>query len=40
MGRVGLSYDNAHRRHSALNYLSPAEFGQQHQKDRGLTLAA
>ncbi|MEU8909284.1 IS3 family transposase [Streptomyces mirabilis] len=35
-----LTYYNARRRHSALNYLSPAEFKQQRQRTRKLTLAA
>lgn len=35
-----LTYYNSRRRHRALNYLSPAEFGQRHQRERKLTLAA
>ncbi|MFJ2721656.1 transposase, partial [Streptomyces sp. NPDC087437] len=35
-----LTYYNARRRHSALNYLSPVEFEQQQQRARKLTLAA
>ncbi|MCZ7456229.1 IS3 family transposase [Streptomyces sp. WMMC940] len=35
-----LTYYNARRRHSALNDLSPAEFEQQQQRARTLTLAA
>ncbi|MFD8396773.1 IS3 family transposase [Streptomyces sp. NPDC059680] len=35
-----LTYYNTRRRHSALNYLSPAEFEQPHQRGRKLTLAA
>ncbi|MCX4850400.1 IS3 family transposase [Streptomyces sp. NBC_00893] len=34
-----LTYYNARRRHSALNYLSPAEF-EQKQRERRITLAA
>ncbi|WP_374117306.1 IS3 family transposase [Streptomyces sp. RKAG293] len=35
-----LTYYNARRRHSALNYLSPMEFEQQHHKTTKLSLAA
>ncbi|WP_411577348.1 integrase core domain-containing protein [Streptomyces sp. HUAS TT20] len=35
-----LTYYNTTRRHSALNYLSPAEFEQRHQRERRITLAA
>nr|WP_329529427.1 IS3 family transposase [Streptomyces sp. NBC_01462] len=35
-----LTYHNARRRHSALNYLSPAEFEQQQHRAPKLTLAA
>lgn len=35
-----LTYYNARRRHSSLDYLSPIEFEQQHQRERRLTLAA
>ncbi|MFF2128399.1 integrase core domain-containing protein [Streptomyces olivochromogenes] len=35
-----LTYYNSRRRHSALDYLSPAEFKQRHQRERKLTLAA
>ncbi|MFJ2136689.1 IS3 family transposase [Streptomyces sp. NPDC087845] len=35
-----LTYDNARRRHSALSYLSPMEFEQQHCKTARLSLAA
>lgn len=35
-----LTYYNSRRRHSALDYLSPAEFEQRHQRERKLTLAA
>lgn len=35
-----LTYYNSRRRHSALDYLSPAEFERRHQRERKLTLAA
>ncbi|MFJ7150590.1 IS3 family transposase [Streptomyces sp. NPDC100445] len=35
-----LTYYNTRRRHSALGYLSPIEFKQQHQRSQRLTLAA
>ncbi|MGW7823579.1 IS3 family transposase [Streptomyces puniciscabiei] len=35
-----LTYYNVRRRHSALNYLSPSEFEQQHLRAVGLTTAA
>ena len=35
-----LTYHNARRRHSALNYLSPAEFERQYQEEHRPTLAA
>lgn len=35
-----LTYYNARRRHSALDYLSPTEFEQRHQRERTITLAA
>nr|WP_258018373.1 IS3 family transposase [Streptomyces noursei] len=35
-----LTYYNARRRHSALNYLSPAEFEQQRLRADILTIAA
>ncbi|MFD7165306.1 integrase core domain-containing protein [Streptomyces violascens] len=35
-----LTYYNARRRHSALNYLSPAQFEQRHLRSDTLTSAA
>ncbi|MDJ0347566.1 integrase core domain-containing protein, partial [Streptomyces sp. H10-C2] len=35
-----LTYYNARRRHSALDYLSPMEFEQQHRKTVKPSLAA
>ncbi|MGW2587255.1 integrase core domain-containing protein [Streptomyces virginiae] len=35
-----LTYYNARRRHSALNYLSPVESEQQHPQTAKLTIAA
>ena len=35
-----LTYYNARRRHSALGYLSPVEFEQQHHQTARLSLAA
>ncbi|MFC8015162.1 integrase core domain-containing protein, partial [Streptomyces cinereoruber] len=35
-----LTYYNARRRHSALGYLSPLEFEQQHHAPTMLSLAA
>ncbi|WP_412075610.1 transposase [Streptomyces xanthophaeus] len=35
-----LTYYNARRRHSALSYLSPMEFEQQHHETAKLSLAA
>ncbi|KUJ54652.1 Mobile element protein [Streptomyces sp. NRRL F-5122] len=35
-----LTYYNVRRRHSALNYLSPVEFEQQHLRADKLSIAA
>ncbi|MGW7386895.1 integrase core domain-containing protein, partial [Streptomyces sp. NPDC054794] len=35
-----LTYYNSRRRHSALDYVSPAECEERHQRERKLTLAA
>jgi transposase InsO family protein len=35
-----LTYYNARRRHSSLNYLSPVEFEQQHLQADKLSIAA
>ncbi|TLQ42532.1 transposase [Streptomyces marianii] len=35
-----LTYYNARRRHSALDYLSPVEFDQQHLRAAKLSIAA